>query len=312
MLTASFNEDSRFELTPELVGATITQNSGIIGQSENLVPERGDIRKNTILMHLTKHLLMEKFRDAGEEPKLYLFGQLKRITQEWFDNYFSCAGGAKPSQLLYKYLAEMACNRIAAAITRSHSTNKPIKAILDSYNPQGSTRNVNFTTSKQGRWKTDPYKCHINWAITDSDWEKEFCRIAESHPKVKAYVKNQGLGFEVPYSLGGELHHYFPDFILLVNDGYGEENEENLLHLVVEIKGYRREDAKEKKSTMETYWIPGVNNLEIFGRWDFVELTDIYKMENEFNNKLIQSIQNKEIFPEKIMRKLFYNMIENI
>lgn len=298
VLTASFNDDSRFELTPEIVGATITQNSGIIGQSENLVPERGDIRKNTILMHLTKHLLMEKFRDAGGSPKLYLFGQLKRITQEWFDNYFSCAGGAKPSQLLYKYLAEMACNKIASAITRTYSTNKPVKAIIDSYNPQGSTSNVNFTTSKQGRWSTDPCKCHINWAITDSDWEKEFCRIAESHPRVKAYVKNQGLGFEVPYSLGGELHHYLPDFILLVDDGHGEED---FLHLVVEIKGYRREDAKEKKSTMETYWIPGVNNLGIFGRWDFIELTDIYKMEKEFNNKLTLSVNDKNISHNNII-----------
>ena len=35
------------------------------------------------------------------------------------------------------------------------------------------------------------------------------------------------------------------------------------LHLVVEIKGYRREDAKEKKTTMETYWVPGVNHLRI-------------------------------------------------
>ena len=226
---------------------------------------------------------------------------MKRLTQEWFDNYFSCAGGAKPSQLLYKYLAEMACNRIASAITRTYSTNKPVKAILDSYNPQGSTRNVNFTTSKQGRWKTDPCKSHINWAITDSDWEKEFCRIAESHPKVKAYVKNQGLGFEVPYSLGGEIHHYLPDFILLLDDGHGEEN---LLHLVVEIKGYRREDAKEKKSTMETYWIPGVNNLRIFGRWDFIEFTDIYKIEKEFNNKLLLQINNNETNHSKTINKI--------
>ena len=36
---------------------------------------------------------------------------------------------------------------------------------------------------------------------------------------------------------------------------------DDLLHLVVEIKGYRREDAKEKKSTMDTYWVPGVNHL---------------------------------------------------
>ncbi|RLS58129.1 MAG: hypothetical protein DWH91_03345 [Planctomycetota bacterium] len=35
--------------------------------------------------------------------------------------------------------------------------------------------------------------------ILDSDWEAEFCRVAESHPQVRAYVKNHSLGFEVPY-----------------------------------------------------------------------------------------------------------------
>jgi type III restriction enzyme len=38
---------------------------------------------------------------------------------------------------------------------------------------------------------------------------------------------------------------------------------------VVEIKGYRGEDAKEKKRTMDTYWIPGVNHLGTYGRWAF-------------------------------------------
>ena len=41
---------------------------------------------------------------------------------------------------------------------------------------------------------------------------------------------------------------YIPDFIVLVDDGQGDDD---LLHLVVEIKGYRRDDAKEKKATME-------------------------------------------------------------
>jgi type III restriction enzyme len=44
----------------------------------------------------------------------------------------------------------------------------------------------------------------------------------------------------------------------------------------VEIKGYRREDAKEKKSTMETYWVPGVNNSGKHGRWAFAEFTSVY------------------------------------
>ena len=57
---------------------------------------------------------------------------------------------------------------------------------------------------------------------------------------------------------GAKLRMYLPDFIVLVDDGHGPADP---LHLVVEIKGYRREDAKEKKATMDTYWVPGVNHL---------------------------------------------------
>ena len=60
--------------------------------------------------------------------------------------------------------------------------------------------------------------------------------------------------------------------------------------MVVEIKGYRKEDAKEKKTTMDTYWIPGVNNLGRFGRWAFAELTQVYEIETDFNRKLTEAL----------------------
>ena len=119
--------------------------------------------------------------------------------------------------------------------------------------------------------------------MLDSGWEAEFCRVAESHPKVVAYTKNHNLGFEVPYRYGSKVRKYLPDFIVLVDDGHGPDD---LLRLVVEIKGYRREDAKEKKSTMDTYWVPGVNNLETYGRWAFAEFTDVYEIETDFAAKV--------------------------
>ncbi len=128
--------------------------------------------------------------------------------------------------------------------------------------------------------------------ILDSDWEAEFCRVAESHPKVKAYVKNHNLGLEVPYRYGSEMRTYLPDFIVLVDDGRDKP-----LNLIVEIKGYRREDAKEKKSTMETYWVPGVNNHGHYGRWAFAEFTEVYEIEADFKarveaefNKIVERI----------------------
>ena len=283
-LKAAFNQDSVLELTPDLIGPSITRNQGIIGEGIDLnLVHTNDLRPSTLLFHLTHRLLDTKWRDPGEEPKLHLFGQLKRITKEWLEGCLVCKGGTYPAQLMYQELADMACGRITAAITRAEIGGRPVKAVLDPYNPVGSTVHVNFNTTKTSRWQTDARRCHINWVILDSDWEAEFCRVAESHPRVKAYVKNHNLGLEVPYRYGSETRTYFPDFIVLVEDGHGKDD---LLHLIVEIKGYRREDAKEKKSTMDTYWVAGVNNHGRYGRWAFAEFTDVYAMQSDFEAKV--------------------------
>jgi type III restriction enzyme len=283
-LTAKFTDESTFVLTPDLVGPTKTRNAGIIGQAVDLDLEHlEEARLSTVLFNLTQRLLYTKWRDAGEAPKLHLFGQLKRITREWMETHLECKGGTYPAQLMYQELADIACNRITAAITAALAGERPIKALLDSYNPIGSTAHVRFNTSRTHRWQTDPTRCHINWVVLDSDWEAEFCRVAEAHPRVKAYAKNHNLGLEVPYRYGSETRQYLPDFIVLVDDGHGPDD---LLHLVVEIKGYRREDAKEKKATMDTYWVPAVNNLRTLGRWAFAELTEIYQIDADFKAKV--------------------------
>ena len=283
-LIAEFTEDSVLELTPDLVGPSITKNAGIIGEDVDLSLEHlQDMRRSTLLFHITQRLLYTKWRDPGEEPKLYLFGQLKRITKQWLDTYLVCKGGTYPAQLMYQELADMACERITAAITRAEIGNRPVKAMLDPYNPIGSTAHVNFNTSKTDRYETDTRRCHVNWVILDSDWEAEFCRVAEAHPRVLAYVKNHNLGLEVPYRYRSEMRTYIPDFIVLVDDGHGQEDP---LHLVVEIKGYRREDAKEKKNTMEAYWVPGVNNHGNYGRWAFAEFVDVWEMQSDFEAKV--------------------------
>jgi len=283
-LIAKFTDDSTLVLTPDLVGPTKTRNQGIIGEAVDLDLEHlEETRLSTVLFKLTQRLLYTKWRDAGEAPKLHLFGQLKRITREWLDKHLVCRGGTYPALLLYQDLADIACNRITAAITAAFAGERPIKGVLDSYNPVGSTAHVRFNTSRTHRWQTDPARCHVNWVVLDSDWEAELCRVAESHPRVKAYVKNQGLGLEVPYRYGSETRRYLPDFIVVVDDGHGAQD---LLHLVVEIKGYRREDAKEKKATMDTYWVPAVNNMGTLGRWAFAELTEIYQIESDFKAKV--------------------------
>lgn len=301
-LTAEFNEDSTLELTPELLGATQTQNSGIIGETVDLnLVHTGDIRPSQVVYELTSYLLMTHWRDKNGEPQLHLFGQLKRIARSWIEDYLDCKGGTYPAQLKYKTLADLACQRIMAAINRvGAGANQQGSVVLDPYNPTGSTAHVNFNTSKLDRWQTDPRRCHVNWAILDSEWEGEFCRVVEAHPQVLRYVKNQNLGLEVPYRFGSQSRTYIPDFIVVLDDGQGRSSvaeardgdsdrcrgDTDPLNLIVEIKGYRREDAKVKKITMETYWVPGVNNLGTYGRWAFAEFTDVYEMQSDFKDKV--------------------------
>ena len=49
---------------------------------------------------------------------------------------------------------------------------------------------------------------------------------------------------------------------------------------------------------MEMYWVPGVNNVEKYGRWAFAEFTDIYQIESDFKEKV------KEEFDEMIEKTL--------
>ena len=294
-LAAEFTADSRFELTPDLVGPTVTRNEGIIGEGVDLNVERlrGE-RTATVAFHLAKHLIETRWRDPNEAPKLHLFGRLKGIVTEWLDGYLVCRGGTYPAQLVYRDLADRACGIITAAITRSSANGNPVRAMLDPFNPTGSTAHVNFSTSKTSRYATDSRKCHVNWVVLDSDWEAEFCRVAEAHPRVMAYVKNHNLGLEVPYNSGSNPRTYIPDFIVEVDDGRGKDDP---LHLVVEVKGYRDDDARAKKLTMDESWVPGVNNLRQYGRWAFAEFTDVFEMEAGFA-KLVQGAVKESGIPD--------------
>lgn len=297
-IRADFTEDSTLVLTPALVGATEVLNAGIVGEMANLkVEHEKDIREAALLMHLTNHLMHSKWRDEDGNIQINLFGELKAIVSQWLKNYLVCEDTTYPGMLRNAKLAEMACEKIQNAINRAGiqaaEGERPVVAVLQPYNPSGSTTHVNFLTTKQDLWKTDSRLSHINWVVYDSDWEAEFCRILEklalkqkedeTFPRIKAYVKNHNLGFEVPYHYRGEEHMYRPDFIVLVDDGHGEKD---LLHLVVEIKGYRNENAKAKKETMDTYWVPGVNRLGSHGRWAFVELKEVYRIETDFEAKV--------------------------
>jgi len=278
-ITATFKPDSRLLLTPELVGPCKVLLEGIVGQGVEIGPDvLKDVRRSKISFHLAKHLLYTRFREPGQPPAMHLFGQIKGIVRRWLeDGYLECTGGTLPAMVTYLEIAEKAAELIHLACQRSEGGQTRMKAILEPYNPRGSSAHVSFNTTKTLLWKTSAEKSHVNYVVCDSDWEAELARVVESHPRVVAYVKNQGLQFEVPYRDGAIPKKYLPDFIVQIDDGNADP-----LNLVVETKGFRGLDAQLKAETMENLWVPGVNNLGTFWHWGFAEFRDVYEIEKAF------------------------------
>lgn len=285
-IKANFNEDSRLVVDPAMIGPSRVTMQGIVGATEELTAQGvGDQRPSAIAYSLAAHLLKRFGNDSGELP-VHLFGQIRRVVREWLDGDYLVLKGVPMGVLEYLEIKDQAAERIFLACQRYEHGEQAIKAILDPYNPKSSTRFVGFTTSKD-IYATDPRRSHISHVVCDSTWEAELARVLETHPRVVAYAKNQGLGLEVPYRDGSTPRRYIPDMVVRMDDGKGPDD---LLNLVLETKGYRKGDAQLKAETMKTLWVPGVNNLGAHGRWVFAEFTDVFEIEAGFAKLIDEAV----------------------
>lgn len=285
-MTATFTEDSKFTLTPNDVGPGMTRLEGIVGEGVDLTPP-DDKPVREVGYHLAKRLIERYLAKKEEQAPYHLFYKVQPIVRAWLRDCFVAQGGTKVGTLIYPMIADIAAEKIYQAIvhTAGAEGEPVVRALLDPYNPAGLTDHVLFLTTKTKLWNTAPDKSHVNVVVGDSDWELEFARTVEGHPSTLAYVKNQGLGFEVPYRYGSESRRYLPDFLIRLDDGRGPDDP---LNLVLEIKGFRGLDAEIKASTMKSLWVPGVNRLGEFGRWAFAELRDAFAIEEQYD-QLVQS-----------------------
>jgi type III restriction enzyme len=146
--------------------------------------------------------------------------------------------------------------------------------MLEPYNTIGSTRYVDFDTSRP-TYATDQRFCHISHVVADTEsWEQKMAHVLEElgqEGKLISYVKNHNLNFFIPYTINGEEHKYIPDFIARLDDGHGKDDP---LNLIVEVTGEKDKEKEAKVSTARNFWIPAVNNHGELGRWAFVEIAD--------------------------------------
>lgn len=98
---------------------------------------------------------------------------------------------------------------------------------------------------------------HISHCTFDSAWESTENYVIEKNPHVKAWAKNDHLGFEILYIFDGVVRKYVPDFLIHLDNGKT---------LVLETKGQESRKDKEKRKALSE-WISAVNGLGEYGEW---------------------------------------------
>ena len=151
----------------------------------------------------------------------------------------------------------------------------PLMPILNRYKPIGTSAEVDFITTR----KCYPtQKSQVNQVVLDTQtWESSACFYLEQSDVVDCYVRNDHLGFVIPYEYTDVSHSYEPDFLVRLKNGK---------ILILEIKGFETDQDIAKHAAAKR-WVSAVNNWGQLGQWDFHVCRDPQRLKQElifYNN----------------------------
>ena len=119
----------------------------------------------------------------------------------------------------------------------------------------------------------DVLKSHVNAVAWRSKLEKRAAERIDRHPRVISFVKNEGLGFGIPYLHGGQMRDYIPDFIIRLA---GDKER----FCVLETKGY--DELTEVKVAAAQRWAKAVNADGEYGFWEYRLIKEAREIETLF------------------------------
>lgn len=299
----------RYTLSTENL-PTKTENAPIIGLSSiHSLDDLKSRREQEVAFLLAKLTLEKYFRSDGTDKKeeieklekinlndsnvqAWLFPQVLQIAKDWLKSTKQGGGVTYKAHtysqlLLLNEFAHDASDCIYRAITNGEPT-KSLKPILRPYEQIGSTKDIDFDTSRPVYLTR---KSHVNYVVADTNsWEQKMAQVLDDMDEVKCFVKNQGLGFFIPYTMQGKSKNYQPDFLTKINDSNGEND---LLNLIIEVSGEVRKDKSIKIETARNQWVPAVNQHGGLGRWAFINITDPWDAENTIRSAIKSSNFNQ-------------------
>jgi len=295
-ISAKFSEESKTIIENEPTEVTI---GGVIGEETLETLEKiKERREGDVINRLRVGLLKKYYTDAEGAEKYWLAPQLQKIAEEYAKKYVVLKDRMVIGYLTIGEYFSGALTKIQQAIISEnleHQTDKQLLPILTPYDTLGSTRYIDFLTTKNVR---ETVKSHINYVVADTEeWEQGVAKKLEQMPEVLAYVKNQNMGFTIPYEHQGVARHYTTDFIAVL-----EMPNKSKLNLLIEVTGKKDDKKKIKVKTTRELWIPAVNNFKKYGKWAILEVQDIHEtqnliragMERGFDNLLSGNLFNKQ------------------
>jgi type III restriction enzyme len=288
-ISADFTGVPKFRLNFNDVPTETTLSSAVDGEKEVVLKsDYRTLRDAQVVYALTRWLINLKYTDSENGRQFQLFAALKKVVQQWYDSQTDVIGGdGSPElrRLVVFWKPTDVVTSIYEGVRAAANGDERITAILNRYNPQGSTRHVHAATAKE---VYPTKKSHVNCVVADTDsWEQICAKTLEQMAQVECYVKNAFLGFFIPYIDGTQEHRYVPDFIARVHGGKSGET----VNLIIEISGFANDrtahkDLKRYYTTQ--YWLPAANNLQTYGRWDFIEISDIDNIRALLTEKIKQ------------------------
>ena len=207
--------------------------------------------------------------DLRRQSRHRLFPQVFRLVDTYVDNkvdFNTC----HPCEIGHEKYVTRIVERLLTAIQPAETEGEPpLLPILNRYKPIGTSSEVDFMTTRPCH---GTQRSQINQVVLDTQrWERSACFWLEASEVVAYYVRNDHLGFGIPYEYTGVPHSYEPDFIVcLKNDS----------HLILEIKGYE-DDQELAKYAGARRWVSAVNNWGDLGKWDFHACTDPQRLRHE-------------------------------
>ncbi len=278
-LFAAFDDETARLHVDRSVVATWTQTQGLVGEAaEQDLWRLQNARPQEVAFQIARTMLQRPDHFAGHDAaeKPWLFPKLVEITKQWFDA--GCVTFDDDTTVGMLLLTE-ATNRGAEAVFRAiryaeGARPEIIQPVLRRFDSEGATDDVSFPTRKA---VIEAQKSHVSHVVLDgpkgNTWEERLADLLENHKCVHSYVKNDHLGFVIPYVHRGRSHEYVPDFLARLV----RETDDMERTLIVEVSGGRKdsEAAKAKADTARHQWCPAVNNHRGWGRWGYIEISDI-------------------------------------